>query len=164
MKAKPAKLIRTLLLFACSVLLLALLADRCTVEVPTTERLADFAGGDLDIELRPELHPPYHLLVGVPGTSAAPPTFRGIIEIRSPDGSQHSVPISSDTATHANWIRQPSTSGFILAWSEPQRLSDILRRGVTYRVRLSFTEPVPAGCSLWFASMRHVSIITQRSA
>ena len=164
MKTKAAKLIRTVLLFACGIVLLALLTDRCTVEVPTTQRIADFTADDLSIEFRPELHSPYHLVIGVPGTTDTPPNFRGIVEVRSPDGTTQTVAIASDTVTHCNWLRDTSISGFVLAWTAPQQFSTLLRRGTTYQLRLSFTEPLPAGCSLWFASMKHVSIILNRNA
>lgn len=164
MKTSAAKLFRTALLFAFSIVLLVLLADRCTVEVPTTQRIADFAADDFRIEFRPELYPPYHLVLGVPGTMNTPPNFRGIVEVRRPDGTTQTVPIASDTVTHCNWLRDTSVSGFVLAWTAPQQFSTLLRRGTTYHLRLSFTEPLPAGCSLWFASTKHVSIILNRNA
>ena len=164
MKAQAPKLFRKVLIIAGSVVLIALLADRCTVEVPTTQRIGEFAAGDLTVELRPQFYPPYDLVIGVPGRTEAPPPFRGVIEVQSPDGTVRRIPIASDTAQHCSWLRDPAITGFVLAWDAPQQFSNIFHRGATYRIRVSFTEPLPTGCSFWFASMKHVSIITNRGA
>ena len=159
MKPKAAKLARTLLLFSCGAILLVLFAGRFTVPVPSTQRVGEFGPNDSSFNLRSEFHAPYHFVIGIPGTMDTPPAFHGVIEVRAPDGSIQSKPITSDSVTPCNWLRAPSVSGFVLGGATPQQFSILLHQGITYHVRLSFTELPPVGCTLWFASMKHVSIV-----
>ena len=159
-----ARILRTSAILLCSAVLIALLADRCTVGVPSRQRIAEFTGGDLSFELTPVFPSPYHFVIGVPAGSMIP-IFRGIIELRDRSGIVAIVPISSDTARPCNWLTEaPGVSGYILAWNEPRDLSKLLRRGGTYQVHISFSKPLPPGVSLWFCSIRHVSIIFERNA
>ncbi len=164
MTPTAAKRLRTVLVILGSLVLLVSLADSFTVEVPTTQKVGQFTSSGLEFDLRPQSHRPYHFVVGVPGIRDKAPSFRGVLELRGPEGRTESIPITSDTVQACNWLHDSTTSGFILAWTAPQQFSEILRRGAVYHVRISVTESLPNGCSLWFSSMKHVRLITQRSA
>lgn len=164
MKPNAAKFFRTTGILLCIAVFTALLADRCTIAIPMERRIAEFTGGDLSLELTPEFPSPYQFLISVPAGSTTPPTFRGYIELRDRSGVVASIPISSDTVKPCNWLNDvPGVAAYILTWNAPQQLDEILHRGTAYQVRVSFSEPLPAGCSLWFSSMRHASIVFNRN-
>ena len=163
MKVRASRFLRTIGLLLGIAVFTALLVDRCTVGVPTERRIAEFNGGDLAFEFTPEFPSPYQFLIGVPASSASPPPFRGLIELRDHSGVVASIPISSENVQFCHWLRDaPGATAYILTRNTPRQLDDILRRGTPYQVRVSFSEPLPAGCSLWFSSMRHVSIVFNR--
>lgn len=165
MKTNAAKLLRNIGLFFGIALVTALLADRCSVGVPTHRRVAEFTGGDLSFQLTPEFPSPYHFVISVPAGLPSPPPFSGTIEIREGERIVASVPITADTVEPCNWLHDaPGVSAYILAWHAPQQISAILHRGTTYQIQISFAQSLPAGCALWFASMRRASIIFNRNA
>ena len=144
---------------AVVVALLAVLSTYASFGIPTRQRIGEFTGGDLAITLCPEHNPPYHFVLGVPGKPGTLPIFCGSLEITFPDGTQRTFPLRSETTEPCNWIEDSDTSGYVFAWNEPQCFSDLLRPGTTYLVRFAFSEPIPAGCSLWFSSSRHASLL-----
>lgn len=137
------------------------LADRLRVGVPTERRIAEIGGEEISLEIIPEHYPPYQFVLGVPDGAKA--EFHGSIEIRDPSGKVRTAPIQLEKIKACNWLDDtPGISGYILAWDRPQHFSDILERGKAYQVRVAFAETLPPGCSLWFHSMRRVSIIFGR--
>lgn len=164
MKPNAARHFRNIGVFIGIVVLTVLLADRCTVGIPSYRRVAEVSGGDLIVKLTPQFPPPYHFVVAVPTGSLSPPPFKGTIEVCEQNGSVAVIPISSDSVEPCNWLSDvPGVSGYILAWNGPQQFSTILSRGTPYMIRVTFSQPLPAGCSLWFASMRHRSIVFNRN-
>ena len=162
MKPNATKsLFRAILIVGCAAgIIIPLLTFTSTVAAPNERRIAEFTGGDLSIELTPEYSSPYQFLISVPAGSTEPPTFRGSIELRDHSGIVATIPISSETVQSCNWLQDvPGVSAYILTWSAPQQLGDILHRGTTYQVRVTFSEPLPAGCSLWFSSLHYAASI-----
>ena len=133
--------------------------SRIKVESPTIQRVLEITSHEHILELSPEFHPPYALLIGGPGSEEAPPHFLGSIEVTIGDGSTRTIQISSETSQRSNWLHDPNMTGYILTWNNEVRLLDPFERGGTYRIRFSFRDSPPAGCTIWFSSMRHLSLL-----
>ena len=133
--------------------------SRIKVESPTIQRVLEITSHEHILDLSPEFHPPYALLIGVPGSEEAPPHFLGSIEVTIDDGSTRTIQISSETSQRSNWLHDPNMTGYILTWNNEVRLLDPFERGGTYRIRFSFRDSPPAGCTIWFSSMRHLSLL-----
>jgi hypothetical protein len=163
MNPAAAKILRASGILLCIAVFAALLADRYIIDVPMTRRVGEFTGGDLTLQLTPEFHSPYHFVVATPVGTLAPPSFSGSIEIRDGEHSVATVQISSATVEPCNWLDEASgLNGYILDWNAPQQISAVLHHGTPYTIRISLLQALPAGCSLWFASMRHVSSVFGR--
>ncbi len=164
MTLKPPLVIGTLLLVGCGIGMLIRFAGRLTVESPIAQRITELTSSELKLEFRPEFNPPHHFLIGVPGTAKRPPGFRGTLGIFDSAGKVQTISMDSDTAEYSNWLQEPSLTGFILAWDKRSDPVPDLQPGQTYHLHLSFTKPPPDGCSLWFSSMKRISVSTQQDA
>jgi len=132
---------------------------RFTIEIPTECRLADLSiVAEREIQFRPEHYPPYHLLIGSPNPRSGVPRFSGTILITDSNGSEFKIPIDSASSQESNWLQRSTETGYILTWGHQPRLDKILKRGAICRLRISFNDPPPSGCSLWFFSMQHSHI------
>jgi hypothetical protein len=149
------KFVVTILILAC---LLGLQLYFHTSVVPDVRRMADLAGAETIIELKPDFYPPYNLLIGVPSTSATPPQFVGTLQLTSSDGSTATIAIDSENSMNSNWLRSPTETGYILGWGRQPRLSEVLQQGKSFRLRVLFEGAPPPDSSLWFSSMRRVTI------
>lgn len=149
------KFVVTILILVCFVGLLLCLY---TAEVPNVRRMADLAGTETIIELKPDFYPPYNLLIGVPSSSEAPPKFVGTLQLTSSDGSTATIAIDSENSMKSSWLRSPTETGYILGWGRQPRLSEVLQQGRTFRLRILFEGAPPPDSSLWFSSMRRVTI------
>ncbi len=135
-----------------------------TAQVPAMRRMTGLAAAETIIELTPHYHPPYHLLIGVPSSSEDPPRFAGTLELTSSGGKRVTIPIDSESSTKSNWLHSPSETGYILGWTQQPRLSDVLQRGETYQLRISFSGEPPPESSLWFLSIKQVTIFGDKDA
>ncbi len=129
-----------------------------TAEIPNVSRMVYLAGAETNIELKPDFYPPYHLLIGVPSTSAAPPRFVGALQLTSSDGSTSTIAIDSKNSMESSWLQSPTETGYILGWGQQPKLSEVLEQGKSFRLRILFEGGPPPDSSLWFSSMRRVTI------
>lgn len=134
------------------------------VESPTVQRLSALTDREVEFDFEPIHFAPYQFLIGVKGASTACPAFEGAITISGPDGKETKISIDSGSSQESNWLHDPSETGYILTWGKDPRLSEILLRGHSYRVRVRLDEPLPGGTSLWFSSMRHIPILGKDEA
>ena len=124
------------------------------MEVPKQQKLVDCNTNALAFKMTCDHSPPYQFVLGI-GLSPSPPcAFRGEIIIKQSTGTVATIPIGSQDMTSCNWL--PGLDGYILTWNRTnagERLSELLRRGQSYDVSVTFAEGPPSGSSLWFSSV-----------
>ena len=130
------------------------------IPLPKREKLADCTIQSLSFPISVRYHEPYHLLLGLPHSSPGLLAFRGEVQMRQSTGLVARVQISSDDLTQCNWLDgDPGMTGYILTWSRTnrgERLSDVLVKGQSYDVQVSFSKTPPLGSSLWLSSIGKV--------
>ena len=144
--------------------LLGLLLCFRTTQVPNVRHLVDLVGAETSIDLKPDSHPPFELLIGVPSGLGELPRFLGSLQVTSDDGKVATIAIDSKTLKESNWLQSSTETGYILAWNHQSGLSEILQSGKSHRLQISFEDMPPQGCSLWFSSMRHMTIFGDKKA
>ena len=123
-------------------------------EIPKRQKLADCNTNALAFTMTCDHSPPYQFVLGLGPSHRGPIAFHGEVVIQQSTGTVARFQIASDDITACNWL--PGLDGFILTWNRTnagERLSELLRRGQSYDVRVTFSEAPLAGSSLWFSSM-----------
>jgi hypothetical protein len=127
-------------------------------EVPEEQKLADCATNSLSFAMTVQNSAPYEFVLGVPQSQIKQLSFSGQIVLQQGTDVVARIPISSHDTTPCNWLHStPDLSGYILTFSRTnhgERLSDLLVQKQSYKVHVDFTDPPPAGSSLWLASMK----------
>lgn len=130
------------------------------IPIPKREKLADCTSTNLSFPMTVRHHDPYHLVLGLPRTATGEVHFRGEVEIRQGTQLVARIPISSEDITPCNWLeRKPGLAGYILTWSrtnQGERLGEILAKGQSYEVQVSFSQSPPRESSLWLSSIGRV--------
>lgn len=161
---------RIIKLFCCTGAVLAVVAVFAVwmnyrihrIPIPKREKLTDCTSETLSFQMAIRYHEPYAIILGLPHTSAGQLSFRGEMQLRQSTQIVARIPISSDDMTSCNWLDQKggaSLAGYILTWgrdNRDDRLRDILVRGRTYDVLVTFSQSPPSDSSLWLASIGRV--------
>ena len=127
------------------------------VPIPKRDKLTDCTSDKLSFTMPIQYRPPHQFLLGVPLPPTEALSFHGEIRVSHQTGLVARISISSDDITGCNWLDpRHRLAGFILTWSQTnagQRLSDVLVRGQTYDVQVTFSKPPPKDSSLWLSSV-----------
>ncbi len=126
----------------------------CT-DVSKQQKLADCTTNELRFQMTCSNWPPYQIVLGMPSTDKLP-EFRGEIIVRQSTNAVARIPIDSRDVTPCNWLTHEGLTGYILTWNRTnrnERLSELLVRGQTYNVQITFAEMPPAESSLWLSSI-----------
>ena len=132
------------------------------VPIPKREKLADCTSDTLSFPVTVRYHEPYSIVLGLPHSSTDQLSFRGEVQLRQSTKLVARIPISSDDITPCNWLDPKpgqGLAGYILTWSRTnrgERLREILARGQTYDVQVTFSQSPPKDSSLWFTSIGKV--------
>ena len=125
------------------------------MDVPKRQKLADCNTNALAFTMTCDHSPPYDFVLGLGASHTGPFPFRGEVIIQQSTGMVARIQIGSGRMTPCNWL--PGLDGYILTWNPTnageRRLSELLRHGQSYDVRVAFAEGPPADSSLWFSSM-----------
>ena len=124
------------------------------MEVPKRQKLADCNTNALAFTMTCDHSPPYQFVLGLGPSHTGPFAFRGEVIIQQSIGTVARIQIGSEHITPCNWL--PGLDGYILTRNRTnagERLSELLRRGQSYDVRVAFAEAPPTDSSLWFSSM-----------
>jgi hypothetical protein len=125
----------------------------CT-DAPKRQKLADCNTNALAFTMTCDHSPPHQLVLGLGPSLTGPISFHGEVLIQQSTGTVARIQVGSDHITPCNWL--PGLDGYILTWNRTnagERLSELLRHGQRYDVRVAFSETPPTGSSLWFSSM-----------
>jgi hypothetical protein len=124
------------------------------MDIPKRQKLADCNTNALAFRMTCEHAPPYQLVLDLGASHTGPFAFRGEVIIRQSTGTVARIQIGSNDITPCNWV--PGLDGYILTLNRTnadERLSELLRRGQIYDVRVAFSEGPPTESSLWLSSM-----------
>ncbi len=124
------------------------------LDLPKARKLTDCTNSVLMFSLTCEHSPSYQFVLGLSTSQSETTGFRGEIVIQQGYRKVITIPITSQDMTRCNWL--PGLDGRILTWNRTnagERLSEVLRQGQTYDVRVAFSETPSADNSLWFCSM-----------
>jgi hypothetical protein len=127
------------------------------MDIPKEQKVSDCTNNVLAFALNCEHSPPYQFVLGFGSSHSQTSAFRGEIVIQQNSRTVATIPIGSQDMTACNWL--PVLGGYILTWNRTnagEGLSDFLRRGQSYDVRVAFSEAPPTNSSLWFSSMGRV--------
>jgi hypothetical protein len=125
--------------------------------IPQQQKLADCTTNSFEFTMPVQFGPPYQFVLGMPHSQTGQISFAGEMLVRQGTDTVVRIPISSLDVTRCNWLEHGyGLAGHILTWSrtnQTERLSDLLVRGQTYDVHVTFTVPPPSQSSLWLSSM-----------
>jgi hypothetical protein len=126
------------------------------MEIPERQKLADCNTNAIAFTMTCDHSPPYAFVLGLGPSHTGPLAFRGEVSIQQRTGTVARIQIGSDDITPCNWLAGSGLDGYILTWNRTnagERLSELLRRGESYDVRVAFSEAPPTDSSWWFSSM-----------
>jgi len=136
------------------------------VESLESRHVAVLSAVETNAELTLDQFPPYNLLLAVPGNAEKPPPFDGVLEVEDSKGAKFRIPIDSESSMKSSWVREPSTTGYILGWgrSEGVRIGEVLKQGESFRLRVTFKNAPPPESSLWLSYVRHLTLLGDKEA
>ncbi len=124
------------------------------MEIPERQKMADCNTNTLAFTMTCDHSPPYAIVLGIEPAGPHTNTFGGTIIIKQGAQTVATIPIDSSDMTPCNWL--PGLDAYILTWRRTnagEPLSELLRRGQTYDVSVTFAERPPRDSTLWFSSM-----------